>query len=136
MNKDGIYIHRDGYRMIYVGNGKYRPEHVLVMEKHLGRKLARNEIPHHIDESFEGRSNNDINNLQLMTRSEHTKHHCKNKGYYVSFYKLNSKWRLFIYNELYNEYRSAGMYKTKEEALKIVEQRYKLKVDERDRIKE
>ena len=56
-----------------------KAEHILVMEKKLGRKLKRNETPHHIDESFIGRSNNDLSNLELMTRSNHVKHHMKGK---------------------------------------------------------
>ena len=77
--KGGKYINTDGYVMVYVGNEKYQYEHILVMEKHLGRKLKRNEIPHHVDESFKGKSNNDLSNLELMTKSDHVKHHLKSK---------------------------------------------------------
>ena len=42
------------------------------MGKHLGRKLGFNEIVHHKDED---RANNEIENLKLMSRSEHSKHH-------------------------------------------------------------
>lgn len=73
--KGGKYITKQGYVMICIGNNKYIPEHRLVMEKHLGRKLKSWEIPHHVDESFEGRSSNDINNLKLMTDWEHRSHH-------------------------------------------------------------
>lgn len=44
------------------------------MEKHLGRDLTRDEVVHHIDEDIH---NNDINNLQVMTVSEHRKYHMK-----------------------------------------------------------
>lgn len=49
----GKYITKDGYVMVYVGkaissNG-YIPEHVLVMEKKIGRKLLPGEIVHHIE---------------------------------------------------------------------------------------
>lgn len=71
------YINKDGYVMIYIGVQKWIGEHTLVMEKHLGRKLTKNEVAHHIDESFEARSNNDISNLKLMTHSVHTKHHMR-----------------------------------------------------------
>lgn len=44
------------------------------MEKIIGRRLFANEVVHHKDEN---KLNNDINNLQLMTRSEHAAHHAK-----------------------------------------------------------
>lgn len=49
-----------------------RHQHRIVMEKHLERKLKSDEIVHHIDEN---KHNNDIKNLQLVTRSEHAKIH-------------------------------------------------------------
>lgn len=54
-------------------NGKKFDEHRLIFEKHLGRKLTKEEIVHHIDGD---KSNNDINNLMLFpTKSVHTKYH-------------------------------------------------------------
>lgn len=55
--KGGNYVNNHGYRMLYVGGGipgragwtKYRPEHILVIEKQLGRKLRPGELVHHID---------------------------------------------------------------------------------------
>ncbi len=46
--------------------------HRLIMENFLGRILEDNEVVHHID--FDSHNNN-IENLKLMTRSEHTKFH-------------------------------------------------------------
>lgn len=46
--------------------------HRWVMERHIGRLLNDDEVVHHIDEN---RFNNDLSNLQLMTRREHTKLH-------------------------------------------------------------
>lgn len=57
-------------------NGKKIDEHRFIMEQHLNRKLKRNEVVHHIDGN---KSNNDINNLQLMTLSEHSKMHASNR---------------------------------------------------------
>lgn len=51
---------------------KYVLLHRVVMENHLGRLLTSDEIVHHIDEDP---SNNDISNLQVMSRSEHNQLH-------------------------------------------------------------
>lgn len=47
-------------------------EHVFVMVKHLGRPLKTGECVHHKDRV---RSNNSIDNLQVMTMQEHGKLH-------------------------------------------------------------
>ena len=64
-----------GYFVRYIsgynkkGNAKI---HRLVMEEHLGRKLKPNEVVHHINED---RTDNRLENLQLMTRGEHSRLH-------------------------------------------------------------
>ncbi len=126
--KGGRCVNSRGYVMITLEGGKQKAEHILVMEKHLGRKLKRNEIVHHVDESFEARSNNDISNLKLVTRSWHQKHHNKTKGYCVSYNSATTKkWRLRIRNKFNTKWLSAGLYGTEEEALKAVK-KYKIYV--------
>jgi endogenous inhibitor of DNA gyrase (YacG/DUF329 family) len=51
-------------------NGKQILYHRWAMEQHLGRKLARNEVIHHINGDPH---DNRIENLQLTTQSEHMK---------------------------------------------------------------
>ena len=59
----------------FANNHGYVLVHRLVMEKHLGRYLKPEELVHHKDEN---KTNNNIENLQIMTNSEHMKHHMKN----------------------------------------------------------
>lgn len=55
----------------------YVKEHRLVMEKSLGRILSRDELVHHKDEN---KGNNDVSNLEVMSRSEHIRlHHSLNR---------------------------------------------------------
>lgn len=53
-------------------------EHRYVMERFLNRPLSPDEIVHHKDGDI---YNNDISNLQLVTRSEHQSIHMREKGF-------------------------------------------------------
>jgi hypothetical protein len=56
---------------------KYAYEHILVMEEHLGRPLADDELVHH---GKLGKQVNTVENLTVTTRSDHAKHHDAERG--------------------------------------------------------
>ena len=67
----------NGYEVRYIGGYNKKgnvKEHRYIMEQHLGRKLNDNEIVHHIDGN---KLNNDISNLKVMTKGEHSSFHRK-----------------------------------------------------------
>jgi hypothetical protein len=68
----GVYVEPNNcfYRM--ADKDGYVMEHRLVMAKHLGRCLDDNEVVHHINHD---KTDNNINNLRLMSDSEHKSMH-------------------------------------------------------------
>ena len=95
----GYTISWNGYKMIYLpihphcdGKGYIR-EHILVMEKYLGRYLTEDEIVHHIDEN---KLNNDINNLKLMTKYEHKCYHSSKPRKHVDLEKAKEYYQLAL----------------------------------------
>lgn len=67
----GYDIHQ-GYKRCTTGKNCGRLEHVVLMELHIGRPLRKNEVVHHINGN---RQDNRIENLQLLTRVEHSRMH-------------------------------------------------------------
>jgi endogenous inhibitor of DNA gyrase (YacG/DUF329 family) len=76
--KGGKATTSQGYILLYSpehpmanANG-YVMEHRLVMETHIGRLLSKQEVVHHRDEN---KSNNRLENLEIMTRGAHSVYH-------------------------------------------------------------
>ena len=71
-------IHPDGYiiRKVSTGSRGWKPVHRLVMAEQLGRPLKSSEIVHHINGN---KQDNRPENLQIMTRGEHTLLHVNQK---------------------------------------------------------
>jgi len=68
----GVSLKPNGYVEFTRGPNKGRSVHRVVMEERIGRKLRPAECVHHVNHD---RSDNRIQNLQLMSRSEHTALH-------------------------------------------------------------
>ena len=65
------YNKSTGYKQIFYSN-KVNGVHRYIMEQHLGRKLSKDEIVHHINED---KTDDRIENLLVMSRAEHSRHH-------------------------------------------------------------
>lgn len=61
----------NGYKFIIINGKKFR-EHRIIMEKYLGRKLSKKEHIHHKNNV---RNDNRIENLEILTNSQHAKLH-------------------------------------------------------------
>ena len=70
----GMSVKPSGYLEYTRGKNKFRSVHVVTVENQIGRKMRKNEVVHHKDHN---KLNNDISNLELMTRSEHASIHAK-----------------------------------------------------------
>ena len=67
-------IAKSGYKYVWFSDGSGEREHRFIIEKQIGRKLTQDEVVHHIDGD---RTNNDISNLVILKRGEHSKIHRK-----------------------------------------------------------
>ena len=70
----GYVVDRVGCSHPLADSNGYVREHIMVMVSAIGRGISANEVVHHINRD---RSDNRIENLQLMTSSEHNALHIK-----------------------------------------------------------
>jgi len=102
--RGGRYISSDGYVMINVkvgrprdgnGWGNYKKEHVVIVQKILGRKLIGQEQVHHINGI---KTDNDVDNLLLVKdSSEHRDIH--NSLYQIAYNLIDKKLIHFDHNK-------------------------------------
>ena len=73
MKLSKVYIDKKGYKR-FKRSGKL--VHIRVMERKLGLRLSKDVIVHHINGI---KTDNRFDNLKLMTKKEHFKHHAARK---------------------------------------------------------
>ena len=71
-NFKGGYVRSKDGRKIITGNGKIILEYRQIVELFLGRQLKKGEVIHHVNGDT---TDNRLENLRLMTQSEHMKLH-------------------------------------------------------------
>jgi hypothetical protein len=70
--KGGREMTKDGYICLWISRTEKILEHRRIMENHLGRKLTRSEVVHHINGN---NADNRLENLELTTLSEDIRRH-------------------------------------------------------------
>lgn len=92
-------VNRSGYWYLYrpdhpdSSEQGYIAEHRIVMENKIGRRLNNNEIVHHKDHI---KTNNNPDNLEIMSLSEHSSYHAKH------MWETRDRTNIFVKKDLIN----------------------------------
>lgn len=70
--KGGIWNTNHGYILKLINPRKYKQIHRIIFEKSIGRELTSKEEVHHINGN---KKDNRIENIMVLTKSEHTRLH-------------------------------------------------------------
>lgn len=96
------------YKTIQINKKQVRL-HRYIMECYLGRKLTKDEIVHHKDGN---KLNNNISNLELLSRAEHIKKHYyeigAQKNQFKKKYNINREEILKLYQNPENTHKKIG----------------------------
>lgn len=100
----GVYTNNKGYLRYSTGEYEGRLVHVVIMEKHIGRRIKPGECVHHINGN---KQDNRIENLRLMAVGEHsTLHNDLNSQHYRDLFSgeksVRSKLTQAQVNEIYS----------------------------------
>lgn len=104
MWKGGRISDGHGYIKLKIAPKKYRLEHRVIMEEHIGRKLNKYEHVHHINGI---KNDNRLENLIILLKSDHHKIHRINKSCVICGKPHRAKGLCAVH---YNYYRIKGLF--------------------------
>lgn len=113
-------MHR--YKTLKLKDGTTIDEHRHVMQQHLGRKLLFDEVVHHLNNDSR---DNRLENLELTTRSKHSKQHWRDGTYKSSVITDEGRTALSI------RFRGEGQPRSLLTEADVVKIRYRLELGDK-----